>query len=310
MIPTTSEKYNFKQVVAAEIASTPVADIDDIAYSRPIFIGGCGSSGTTLLKTMLDSHKNIACGQEISFFDHPLLYWTELGQLHEMFLEQNFTALTEELVFPMVTNCGDTFGLFLPNFGREYHGPAATNHMFETARDTKHFLDIYFSNFAARQGKNRWAEKTPNNVFCVDEMLDFYPDGKFVHVIRDGRDVVLSLARSRKFDLNIAAMRWLLAVEAGIRHRGNPRYYELKYEDLVQDTEICLRNLMEFLDEEWDENMLNFTEAGKDNPLNYGTTPVFTRSVGKWQRSDVTMREKKIFDLGLAGLLKKVGYEV
>lgn len=310
MTEVATPEVNFRNIVAQVIASTPAGRILDISFPHPIIIGGCGSSGTTLLKTMFDSHQHVACGQEVSFFDHPRLFQTSLADLHRLFLEQDFTPLEDGLVIPIKTSFGDTFGLFAPNSGRLYHDFAAINQIFEIARDLRHFINLFFSNFAHKEGKNRWAEKTPNNIFCIKEILDFYPDAKFVHVIRDGRDVALSLHKSRKYDIYSSVIRWILSVEAGIRFRGHPRYYEVKYEDLITDTETTLRKLMDFLEEDFDPGMLNFEEAGKKNPMNYGATPIFTHSIGKLKKSTVDDTKKRIIDLALHDLLVKLGYPV
>jgi len=308
MTQTTDARIDFRLLVQNEITNSPTGRIEDIAFKKPIILGGCGSSGTTLLKTILDSHKNIACGREISFFDRPRLFKTTKTDLHRMFLEQNFQELDSDQLFPLMTQFGTYFGLFLPNSGKHYHSFAATNRIFDKASDLKHFFDLYFSNFAAGRGKKRWAEKTPNNVFCIEQILEFFPDGKFVHVIRDGRDVVLSLTGSRSFNLHAAIIRWLLAVGAGIRHRGHPRYYEIKYEDIVLNTEPTLRGLMEFLDEEYDPAMLDFQRAGQDNPLGYGSTPIFTDSIGKWKKADLDPGVKETMHLTLTPLLEKCRY--
>ncbi|MCP4703484.1 MAG: sulfotransferase [candidate division Zixibacteria bacterium] len=293
-----------------EMSTNPAVEIKDISFPNPIILGGCGSSGTTLLKTMLDSHKNIACGQEIALFDRPKLYHTELNELFQMFTTQKFDEINKEQIFPLFTKFGSNFGLFIPNTGKEYHNFSTMTAIFEKSKNLKHFIDLFFSNWAFTQGKKRWAEKTPNNIYCIEEILNLIPDSKFVHVIRDGRDVALSLTQGRDFVLPSAIFRWLSAVEAGIRFRGDPRYYELKYEDLILDTENCLKNLMEFLDEEYDPEMLNYMDKGKNNPLNYGTTPIFTNKIGKWKKEGIDPAILRTFDLTLTNTLNKLNYEV
>jgi tetratricopeptide (TPR) repeat protein len=280
----------------------------DIAHPKPIILGGCGSSGTTLLKTMLDAHEKIACGPELSFFDRPVLYRTKIGELHQMFNKQNFDALEKELHFPMVTPTGTYFGLFSPNAGKQYHSFDHIEKMFQMSRDLKHFLDLFFSNHAYQQKKRRWAEKTPNNIFCVQKVLDLFPDAYFVHVIRDGRDVALSLVEKRKFSLSTAIYRWLLAVEAGIRNRGHDRYLEIRYEDLVLDPENTLRALMQSLEEDFDPTMMNFWQKGKDNFLGYGSTPVFTKSVARWKTASIDPLIKEQMDWMMSDKLAKLGY--
>jgi|GEM_PF-6085282 len=88
----------------------------------------------------------------------------------------------------------------------------------------------------------------------------------------------------------MAIVRSLTAVEAGIRFRGNPRYYEVRYEELVLDAERALKGLMDFLEEDYDPNMLNYHKAGKGNPLNYASTPLFNKSIGKWKRPEMTRK--------------------
>ncbi|MCD6162423.1 MAG: sulfotransferase [candidate division Zixibacteria bacterium] len=310
MIDTAAPQISFKDLLGQELANKQPAKIKDIAFKSPIIIGGCGSSGTTLLKTMLDSHKNIACGQEISFFDRPAFFKSNLDKLYNMFLNQDFDELDKGQIFPLKTKFGDNFGLFIPNTGKLYHDFPTTNSMFKLARNLRHFVDLYFSNFADINGKTRWAEKTPNNIFCINETLDFFPDAKFIHVIRDGRDVVLSLCQGRNFNPVTAIFRWLVSAEAGIRFRGNPRYYEVRYEDLILDTENTLKKLMAFLDEDFDPNMLNYTESGKDNILGYGSSPIYSNKIGKWKTQELNPVILKSFDLALSDLLEKVGYEV
>ncbi len=307
---TKKKTITMEEFLKYEMSTNPAKEIEDIIFPNPILIGGCGSSGTTLLKTMLDSHRNIACGQEIAIFDRPRLYQMELDQFYQMFTTQKFDEINKEQIFPLFTKFGSNFGLFIPNTGKQYHNLSTIKTIFEKSENLKHFIDLFFSNWAKTQGKNRWAEKTPNNVYCINEILDFFPDSKFVHVIRDGRDVALSLHQGREFPIPNAIFRWLSAVEAGIRFRGNPRYYELKYEDLILDTENSLKKLMEFLDEEYDPEMLNYMDKGKNNPLNYGTTPIFSNKIGKWKKDGIDPAILRIFDLTLTDMLKKVGYEV
>ncbi len=309
-IATKKKTITMEEFLKYEMSTNPAVEIEDISFPNPIIIGGCGSSGTTLLKTMLDSHKNIACGQEIALFDRPRLYQIELDELYQMFTTQKFDEINKEQVFPLFTKIGSNFGLFIPNTGKQYHNLSTIKTIFEKSENLKHFFDLFFSNWANAQGKNRWAEKTPNNVYCIEEILDFFPDSKFVHIIRDGRDVALSLYQGREFPMPNAIFRWLSAVEAGIRFRSNPRYYELKYEDLILDTENSLKRLMEFLEEEYDPEMLNYMDKGKSNPLNYGTTPIFSNKIGKWKKDGIDPAILRTFDLTLTDMLKKVGYEL
>src|SRR6185295_5028100 len=60
------------------------------------------------------------------------------------------------------------------------------------------FADAFYARFVAENGKARWADKTPNNVRALPKLLTWYPNGRFIHLIRDGRDVACSLRKHPK----------------------------------------------------------------------------------------------------------------
>ena len=173
---------------------------------NPIIIGGCGSSGTTLLRKMLNAHPNIACGPEMSVFDRPALYDMDMSLFYTLWRNADFEELEEGCIFPIrSTNNGSYFA-----FHREqYHNQKETDQLFNEAENPVEFFRLYFSLYAEKQGKKRWAEKTPNNIFCIEQIFKAMPDAKFIEVVRDGRDVVLSLVERRKMHPMIAIFRWL-----------------------------------------------------------------------------------------------------
>ena len=93
-----------------------------------------------------------------------------------------------------------------------------------------------------------------------------FPEARFIHVVRDGRDVVCSMRQHpdrrwvdgawvkvhRPLSLEQYAERWVADTEAGVAHRGDPRYLEVRYEDLVQDPLAVLRGLLMDLGEAFD----------------------------------------------------------
>lgn len=312
MTDLNSIREQFQVILQKEIKENKPQEIKDIRFKNPIFMGGSHSSGTTLLRSILGAHKNIACGNEAVLFDWPKIFDVRLDTLHKMFLEQDFRMLDGERINPIQLDHGQPyFGLYLSVIQRNnYHDPATIEALFNLAKDPKHFLDLFFSNYASRLNKTRWAEKSPNNVFTIDEIFKMYPDAKFVHVVRDGRDVVISMIQKLKWRPISAIHSWLMAVEAGMRFRGDPRYFEVKYEDLVLENEKTLRALMEFLEDDFDTTMLEYWKKGDEAFLGYGTQPIFTSSVAKWKNMPLDPISKRTLDLMLRDKLMKLGYEV
>jgi len=109
------------------------------------------------------------------------------------------------------------------------------------------------------QNKARWAEKTPPHIFQIHRFLAFRPRAQFIVMLRDGRDVVCSL----KPRLGYAAFedrlnRWIYDNMAGLPYWRHLQVKIVKYEDLVTRTEATLRDICQFLGEEYTAQMLDY----------------------------------------------------
>jgi hypothetical protein len=294
--------------------------------NEPIIIGGCGSSGTTLLRKMLNAHPNIACGPEMSVFDRPKMFEIDLSYLYTMYRNLDFDALDDGMVFPlrMQPMNSSYCGLNLDGHGQYYHGPEVIEKMFDEAETMPDFFDLFFRRYAKKQGKARWAEKTPNNLFCIKQIFEWYPEAHFIIVVRDGRDVVLSLTERRQTHSIVAIFRWIISAAAFLAMiDGEPdfigRILRVNYEDLVLDTESTLQQICARVGEPYDPDMLEYYKiklpedkdaAEKNNPVeNYASGPVFADSVGKWKKGDVNETLDFMMRLTMRDYLLRLGYE-
>ncbi len=96
-----------------------------------------------------------------------------------------------------------------------------------------------------------------------------FPEARFVHVIRDGRDVALSYRSVAWGPTTVedGALRWRRNVRRGLidgRRLGPDRYHEVRYERLVTEPEAVLRDLCEFIDLPWDDAVLRHHERAAD----------------------------------------------
>ena len=123
------------------------------------------------------------------------------------------------------------------------------------------------ASYARSRGKTRYGNKTPKHVLHMPEIAELFPEARFVHIVRDGRDVALSYL-SKDFgpsDVRSAADVWRARVERGRAdgaRLGERRYAELRYEDLLTDPEAELRTICAFLDLPFDDAMLRYHENG------------------------------------------------
>ena len=124
-------------------------------------------------------------------------------------------------------------------------------------------VDAVYSAYAEPRGANRWGDKTPRYVLDIPLFDRLFPGSRFVHIVRDGRDVAMSL-RSVRFGPNdpmSAAGFWARRVHAGRRDGaglGPQRYAEVRYEALVDDPERELRAICNVIDLPWDPAMLEY----------------------------------------------------
>lgn len=109
---------------------------------------------------------------------------------------------------------------------------------------------------ARREGASAWVEKTPAHLRHLSFIERVAPSSRFVHVVRNGVDVVASLYAVTHAhpeiwggprDLDACIARWIESMEITERHVGRPRHAVVGYEELTRDPETILRSLGEFL---------------------------------------------------------------
>ena len=156
----------------------------------------------------------------------------------------------------------------------------------------------------AIHGARRWGDKIPLYVRFIPSLLGIFPQAKFIHVIRDGRDASLS-ARQKWGGAKpyMDLYYWQRNVQAGraAQHRLNDEQYcEIRYESLVQTPESVIQQLCAFLDEQFETGMLDQTRlaqkvGGGIDAHNEVQARLHTLSVGRW-RAEMTAFEKKMAD--------------
>jgi hypothetical protein len=125
------------------------------------------------------------------------------------------------------------------------------------------FLRTVMGQIASQQGVERWADCTPDHLLYLAEIKREIPEALFIHILRDGRDVALSLDKQRwirpfpwdrRKSLLIAGLYWQWIVNKGREHgRGlGADYVEIHFEDLIQNPRPTLESLGRFMDHDLD----------------------------------------------------------
>lgn len=231
---------------------------------RPIVVGGCYRSGTSLVRRLLDSHPRIHCGPEVKLFRD--FYGDYLDAedpaAHLRFLATARSILPEDEVLEVLG--------------------AALVEMHERA--------------ARAAGKARWADKVPENVVFLEQWQRILgEEWVFLHVVRNPLDTLASIAeqgfpKSIPAGLDERIDLYVRYAEAGIRFGAEhpDRYVRLLYEDLVEEPEAAVRGLMEGLGERFHPQQLaiNSTphQAGLEDPKAAAASAINRDSVGSWRR--------------------------
>jgi hypothetical protein len=218
------------------------------------FVVGVGRSGTTLLRMMLDAHPQLAIPPETHFLN-PMIQAS--GRIR-------FTPRTASraVVHDQRRRWKD-FGLSEDDLRERFEAIDR----FNTADAIRAFYLLY----ANKHGKPRWGDKTPDYIRKMKKLQKTLPEARFIHVIRDGRDAGLSqnsrIAKRGKDPVppREMARRWRKRiVKSRIDAEEVEHYLEVRYEDIVADTEAVLRRVCEHVELDYDPVMLRYYERAEE----------------------------------------------
>ena len=239
--------------------------------NEPFFIIGSGRSGTTMLRLMLNEHHRLSIGGESGFIA------TLIKQLP---LKSPLSQDEKHLAFDLISNHWRWKNFYLVSNqvvdldqlkSSQIEQKLPNKKLWDVISSLEQpllceVIDTVFRNFANPERKSRWGDKTPQYVREVSHLHEVFPHAKFIHLIRDGRDVCISLRNLGWGGSTIKrkAQYWCkevnVACEAG-KKLDSELYLEIRYEDLVLKTEETLKTICTFLGEEYDNRMLSFHKS-------------------------------------------------
>jgi hypothetical protein len=183
------------------------------------------------------------------------------------------------------------------------------------------FLDVLYTMYASQNRAQRWGDKTPIYASYLPLLSDLFPSVKFIHILRDPRDSAASLLekyQSREFhvDIYFAARNWVRRIRKAQmdgKSLSAHDYFELRYENLVQDPEIELNQICDFLGETYHADMLLSHElAQKTLPVDSYffenvRKPLTTTRINSWTER-LSIRDARLVQEVAGPLMKELGY--
>lgn len=194
--------------------------------------------------------------------------------------------------------------------------------LYEGCSNGGDFLRIVMEEVCRKQHVDRWATVSVEEILYLPEIKRTIPDALVIHIIRDGRDVALSLAKmgfvrpfpwDRKKGRLVAALYWEWIVRKGreFGRRLGPDYLEVHYEDLVQNPQKTLNEVGEFIDHDLDYGRIQRSGVGTVSEPNTSFQPGAEKPtfnpVGRW-RDGYSKEELETLERCVGPLLKELGY--
>lgn len=278
-------------------------------YERPIFVVGHRKTGTTLVQELLDGHPELAVlpGESNhfnTFLPRPseriaadAQAWWLLRLITPSGIPPFWALGREHAAYASFT--ARLLGLGAANRGRDVLGMAAV---------------------ALAPGERlAWVEKTPGHEHRREQILEAYPQARFVHVVRDPRSVAAAIVRldratGRQTDLVDVGLTIRRSFEAAERNRGE-RYLLIRYEDLVVDPEGVMRRVAGFAGIEWSDSLLTPTVGGvgatsnSSWPARQVTGEIEARRLDLW-REELGDRQTGLIAAATGDAARRHGYEL
>tara|TARA_B100000029_G_scaffold410030_1_gene411793 strand:+ start:265 stop:1200 length:936 start_codon:yes stop_codon:yes gene_type:complete len=265
-------------------ARYPIINAPSNLSCTPFFIIGSGRSGNTLLRSILSGNSDISIPPES--YRIPFA----IKKFH-IFNNRNWEDIVSQ-VLKEFEDCKEfyTWEINIKDVQKRLEN------IEDSKRTLSNIFDELFCTYAEKHsvGSKMWGDKTPMNTLYLDWIGTVFPHSKFIHIIRDGRDVASSYLKMERYETILeAANRWInsiqLAQSFGSKIKEN--YMEIRYEDLVTAPKDVIKNTCVFLDINYDSKMLDHTkqveklgDTDKSHHSNL-SKPISSESIGKWKNN-------------------------
>lgn len=244
-----------------------------------LFIGGFPSGGTDLVKNILNSHSEIYINGEMPFL-HKLY---DSGYFADTLLK----GLQQQEKFRILAGKLDQWNNLEQN----------DNPLKNSSKSNSISVQEFLYNSFSIGNQKIWGNKTPQNTENYETLNKMFPNAKYLIVVRDIRDICLSVKKKWGKNMNLTAYKWNIRMgEINKLSRSNPNICIVKYEDILFDLEGITKKIANFLCIKWESEMLQFhtkVENKIDGKINYGEK-LITTNFNKWKKQLNNIKLKKI----------------
>lgn len=273
----------------------------------PFFIVGSGRSGSTLLRAILASHSRLMIPPE-TWYLLPLI--DQLGAARRPLgaeeVERIVRIMTSHYRWPDMNLDADD----LRHESTKLANPVLGD-----------VVEIVYRKHLERARKPRWGDKSPGYIKVLPQLAEMFAGSLFIHLHRDGRDVAKSFQERSWYGpwFHDNTREWCEAMEFNerwSRSRLRDRILQVRYADLVLETERIVRDICAFLGEQFEPQMLSW-QGNLDELIPSRELPIHRKltqipepaDVSRWKR-EMPAREVLVCEAFMHRHLEKLGYEL
>ncbi|MGD1855060.1 MAG: sulfotransferase [Leptolyngbyaceae cyanobacterium] len=227
---------------------------------KRVFVVGCPRSGTTLLQSILLTNPSIISFPESHFFINLFKRRTDFQKKFNLASRYSRPG----------------FATFMEESGYQTVKPALPKYAVSVKQQTQVFART-LDRIARQEKKSIWLEKTPDHVNFIEFIETHVKDALFIHIVRNGPDVVASLYDvthkypqewEEPWEIERCVRKWMTCVQNTSKHLQKPNHLLVKYETLVNDLDAASQKLSSFLETDIDTHLLkDRKDAFKDIAL-------------------------------------------
>jgi hypothetical protein len=263
-----------------------------------IFVVGVNGSGTTMLADALGKH--------------PELYMLPretrvLPYLAERYPDSALHSLSARRALADTLGHSRAFW-----FCNDKHPFVISDEILSKLSNFSGIVSAMYEHFAVLENKQRWGDKTPMYLQHLSLLARLFPDARFIHIYRDGRDSAQSFHRRWKQSPIRSIYRWKKVIAEGRKQGlqlGNNRYFEVSYEKLTADPENWMRRICAFSNLDFDTAVLNSSMRYMDDSTRQAAQGRIISNSGKWRTYFNTDQINELEQIA-GKMLTELGYTV
>ena len=285
------------------------------ASQAPIFIAGPPRCGTTLCARILGQLPSIHAPGETHFMED---IYSRLGEIGDLRSLESRKALVSRLetIYGRFNEPSDQERIQAMMFSTDFR-----QGMLDSATDWQSAYSHFMKSQAMQVGARRWLNHTPKDIFYVEELIEGFPEAKFLFCVRDPRDFLLSYKQKWKattednlsrikslYSPLVTSLLWRASATKVIdlsRKLPDSRRLIVRYETLTSNPRSTVKEMIEFIDEEFEEGYLDvrFSNSSHDS----APRTISSDSVGMW-RGNLRSREIWWVEKIAAEQMEELGY--